>query len=204
MVRRVFLLLFVTLALGLAGPAAARAAQQASPAPGHSGPVCGVTPQAVDELVARAFPEGTPAALSVAAIASLAESDLPQGTLADAALAAAADQVVQTWVLCYAAGEGARLFALMSDKLDASFLQQFISIPTSDTPEELRRVLESGLTGPLVLGSTSALAPPGRDIRVLADGRIGGIWTIGGDDAFLILVQEEGAWLVDEIIDIAA
>lgn len=203
MARFRFLALFLIFALSLATPIVARAAQEASPASVQPGPFCGVTPQAVDELIARAFPLGTPAALSAAAFVSVAESELPVGELADAALSAAADQVVQAWMVCYLGGEAARLFALMTDKLDAVFLQHFLSLPTSDSPEELRRVLESGLGGPLIFASTSALATPGRDIRMLDDGRVGGIWTVEGDHAFIILAQQDDAWLVDEIIDIA-
>lgn len=199
MVRCVLLVLCATLALGGAVPATTQAAQQATP---QAVPVCGVTPPPVDELIDLAFPQGTPSALSVDAIVSVAESDLPLGALADAAMAAAADQVVQAWLVCHLGGEAARLFALMTDKLDASFLQQLISHPTGDTPEELRDLLESGLADPLIFASNSAIAMTGREVRVLDDGRIGGIWNVGGDKAFIILTEEDGAWLLDEIIDV--
>ena len=41
-----------------------------------------------------------------------------------------------------------------------------------------------------------------RDVRVLDDGRVGGIWALQGDAAFIILTEENGAWVVDEVIDI--
>ncbi len=199
MVRRMLLVLFVTFALGLAAPGVVQGAQEASP---QSGPACDVTPQAVDELIALAFPQGTPAAMTTEAFVALAEGDLPAGELVDAATAAVADQAVQAWVVCQVAGETARLHALMTDKLDAVYLQRLITHPASDTIEELRRVLESGMSGTLVVGSTAALATVGREVRMLDDGRIGGIWTVDGNDAFIILAEEDGAWLLDEIIDV--
>jgi hypothetical protein len=42
----------------------------------------------------------------------------------------------------------------------------------------------------------------GRDIRVLEGGRVGGVWTIEGDAAFIVLEQQDDRWLVDEVIDI--
>ncbi len=133
---------------------------------------------------------------------AVAESELPVGKPADAAMAAAADQAVQSWLVCYIGGDAARLFALMTDKLDKTILQEFISQPTGDSPDELRTLLEPDLGGTLIIGSTSEIASPGREIRVLDDGRIGGIWNVDGDDAFIILAEEDGSWLLDEIIDI--
>jgi hypothetical protein len=203
MVSRVLLGLFVTVALNGVGPVVGLAAQPASPTSAQSGPTCGVTPQPVEALIALAFPQGTPAALSVTSFASVAESDLPLGAPADAGTAAAAEHVVQTWLVCMLAGEDARLFALMTDALDAVYLQQYISHPVGDSPQELRALLEVDLTGSIVVGSSSALSSPGRDIRMLDDGRVGGIWAVEGDHAFIILAQEDETWLVDEIIDIA-
>lgn len=196
MVRRVLFALSITLAIGLAVPPVAQGAQDASPEPG---PTCDVAPQAVDELIALAFTEGTPAALTAEAFVAVAEADLPVGEPVDAATAAAADQAVQTWVVCHVAGQTARLHALMTDKLDAVYLQRLITHPTSDTDEELRRLLESGMSGTLVVGSTQALAIEGREVRMLDDGRIGGIWTVDGEDAFIILAEADGVWLLDEI-----
>lgn len=203
MIRRVLVVLLVTLVLGLAGPAAALAAQEASPVSAQTGSFCGVTPQPVNELVALAFPQSTPAASADSAIASTAEADLPQGAPVDATTATAVEEVVQSWLVCLVAGEGARLFALMTDKLDAVYLQQYISLPASDTPEELLGVLSSGLSAILISGGTSAFADVGRELRTLDDGRIGGIWSVDGNDAFFILEQQDGSWLIDEIIDIA-
>jgi hypothetical protein len=42
----------------------------------------------------------------------------------------------------------------------------------------------------------------GRDIRVLEGGRVGGVWTIEGDAAFVVFEEQDGRWLIDEFIDI--
>jgi hypothetical protein len=194
--------LFVVLTLVLALPAAALAAQDATSSSAQSGPSCDVAPQSADELIAIAFPQGTPVAQPVGSFVIAAESEVPQGTLADAATAAAADQVVQSWLVCHMGGETARYFALMTDKLDAFYLQHFVTRLTGDSPEELRRLLESGTNGTLFIGSTEPLASLDGDVLLLDDGRVGGIWTVEGNRAFYILAEEDGSWKLDDIIDI--
>ena len=83
-----------------------------------------------------------------------------------------------------------------------------LSSPDEDTPEEVRALLEAQLAGTPVAdepgmeqGATTDVGQ-GRDIRVLEGGRVGGVWAIEGDTAFIVLEQENDQWLVDEVIDI--
>ena len=77
-----------------------------------------------------------------------------------------------------------------------------IGDPSCDSPEELRSVLESGLSGTLIVGSSSALATPVREVRMLGDGRVGGISAAEGNAFFIILEQLDGTWLIDDVIDV--
>lgn len=172
------------------------ASQEASPA---AGVVCvDVTTQPVDELVEQesvAFV--TPAAAPAATTSVTSEADLPQGEPADAATAAAVDEVVQNWIACILIGEEAVVFALTSDDLDPALV-----LTIADSEEELRGYLEADLDATPNVGITETATTPGRDVRVLPNGRVGGIWAVDGDAAFVILEQEDGRWVIDELIDI--
>ena len=85
--------------------------------------------------------------------------------------------------------------------MPASF-EHYINLAIGDTPQELRTILQHDLAGTLIYGSTTPLAALGREVRMLDDGRIGGIWNVDGDDTFIVLAEEDGTWLLDEIIDV--
>ena len=182
-------------------------AQDASPAAGTSGAACTVEPRDVDELIGFYFgAEGTPLATPSAAMFG-SEAELPQGEPVDPAVEEAVNATVTELVACFDAGQYARAFALMTDDLVRQSGPD-LSSPDEDTPEEVRALLEAQLAGTPVAdepgmeqGATTDVGQ-GRDIRVLEGGRVGGVWAIEGDTAFIVLEQENNRWLVDEVIDI--
>ena len=95
----------------------------------------------------------------------------------------------------------------MTDDLARQF-GPYVSSPDQDTPEEVRALLEAQLVGtpmadePGMEQGASTDVGRGRDIRVLDDRRVGGVWTIEGDAIFFVLEQQDDRWLVDELIDI--
>ena len=132
---------------------------------------------------------------------------LPQGEAVDPAVEEALNATVVELIACFDAGQFARGFALMTDDL-ARQTGPDLSNPDEDTPEEVRALLEAQLAGTPVVdepgmeaGATTDVGQ-GRDIRVLEGGRVGGIWTIEGDAAFIVFEQQDDRWLMDEIIDV--
>ncbi|MBA3449760.1 MAG: hypothetical protein H0T18_00955 [Chloroflexia bacterium] len=185
--------------------AAPVAAQDASPAAGET--VCAVEPRDVDDLVAFYFsPEGTPLA-TPAATTFGSETELPAGEPVDAVTEEAVNAVVAELIACFDAGQYARAFALVTDD-GARSLGPDMSNPDEDTPDEVRALLEAQLAGtpvadePGMEPGMQTQVSPGRDIRLLEGGRVGGVWTIEGDTSFIVFEQEDDRWLVDEFIDI--
>jgi hypothetical protein len=189
------------LAANLALIAASAGAQEASPAATPEA-ACTVAPRSVDELIGFYFsPEGTPLA-TPAPVVTTSETELPQGEPVDAETEAAVNAVVTELFACFDAGQYARAFALMTDDLARQFGPD-VSNPNEDTPAEVRTLLEAQLAGTPVGASEGQQTQvgAGRDIRMLSPGRVGGIWTIEGDSAFLAFThQSDGRWLIDEII----
>jgi hypothetical protein len=182
-------------------------AQDASPAAEAGGAACTVEPRDVDELIGFYFgPEGTPLATPAATTVE-SEAELPQGEPVDPAVEEAVNATVAQLFACFDAGQYARAFALMTDDLARQFGPD-VNSPDEDTPEEVRALLEAQLAGTPVAdepGMEQGAATDvgqGRDIRILEGGRVGGIWTIQGDSAFVVLEQQDDQWLVDEVIDI--
>lgn len=182
-------------------------AQDASPAAGVGGAACSVEPRDVDELIGFYFgPEGTPLATPAATTVE-SEAELPQGEPVDPAVEEAVNATVAQLFACFDAGQYARGFALMTDDLARQFGPD-LSSPDEDTPEEVRALLEAQLAGTPVVdepGMEQGAATNvgrGRDIRTLEGGRVGGVWTIEDDSAFVVLEQQDDRWLVDEVIDI--
>jgi len=182
-------------------------AQDASPAAGANGAACTVEPRDIDELVDFFFSsEGTP--LATPAVTSVdSEAELPQGEPVDPAVEEAVNTTVTQLIGCFDAGQYARAFALVTDDL-ARQMGPDMSSPDEDTREEVRAVLEAQLAGTPV-ADEPGMEPgaftdvgQGRDIRALDGGRVGGVWTIEGDAAFIVLEQQDDQWLVDELIDI--
>jgi len=182
------------------------AAQEASPAAGATAG-CTVEPRDVEELIGFYFdPQGTPLVTPEATSVGT-EAELPQGDPVDPAVEEAVNATVTELIACFDAGQYARAFALMTDDLARQFGPD-VSNPDEDTPEEVRALLEAQIVGTPVVdepgmeqGATTDVGQ-GRDIRVLEGGQVGGVWTIEGDDAFIVLEQQDDRWLVDEVIDI--
>ena len=180
-------------------------AQEASPAAGAA--ACTTEPRDVEELVGFYFdPQGTPLATPAATTVDT-EAELPQGEAVDPAVEEAVNATVVELIACFDAGQYARAFALMTDDL-ARQTGPDLSNPDEDSPEEVRALLEAQLAGTPVVdepgidqGAATDVGQ-GRDIRVLEGGRVGGIWTIAGDAAFIVFEQQGDQWLMDEIIDV--
>src|SRR5215213_3556287 len=195
------------LAAALLTAAVPAVAQDASPTAGASGAACIVEPRDVEELISFYFgPEGTPLATPTATTVE-SEAELPQGEPVDPAVEEAVNATVTELIACFDAGQYARAFALMTDDMARQFGPD-LSNPGEDTPEEVRALLEAQLGGTPVVdepgmeqGASTDMGQ-GRDIRVLDGGRVGGVWAIEGDAAFIVLEQQDDQWLVDELIDI--
>ena len=183
------------------------AAQKASPAPAPGAAGCTVEPRDVEELVGFYFDsQGTPLATPAAATVS-SEAELPPGEPVDPEVEAALNATVAELIACFDAGQYARALALMTDDL-ARQTGPDVSNPDEDTPEEVRALLEAQLAGTPVVdepgmdqGATTEVSQ-GRDIRALEGGRIGGIWTIEGFPGFFVFEEQDGRWLIDEVIEI--
>jgi hypothetical protein len=184
----------------LAAPLPAMA-QEASPA-AAIGAACDAAPRDVEELIGFYFsPEGTPLPTPTMAAAT-AETELPTGEPADAETVAAVQVVLEEVFLCFENMQYARAFGLMTEDL-ARAVGPDLSNPAEDTPEELRAELEAQLASTPAAGAPLQMQlGEGRDVRVIEGGRVGGIWTVQGDAAFLVFAQENGQWLLDEIIDV--
>ncbi len=114
------------------------------------------------------------------------------------ATVAAVDATVREWMVCFDANQYARAFALMTDDLIRTYGPQ-----QGETEEEVRALFEEQLAATPVAGATDQTILEGpRDVRLLPDGRVGGIWLVEGDAAFLILERQGDRWLADEVIDI--
>jgi hypothetical protein len=182
-------------------------AQDASPAAGAGGTACTTEPRDVGELISFYFsPEGTPLATPTATTVK-SEAQLPQGEPVDPAVEEAVNATVTELIACFDAGQYARAFALMTDDMARQFGPD-VSNPNEDTPEEVRALLEAQLAGTPVVDEpgmeqgASTDVGRGRDIRLLDDGRVGGVWTIGGDAVFIVLEHQAGRWLIDDVIDV--
>lgn len=179
------------------------AAQEASPAAGAGAVVCDEEPADVEELVGYFFsPEGTPLATPTMSTVD-DESELPAGEAVDAETEAALNAVVAELAACFDTGQAARAFSLMTEDL-ARQSGPNMADPGADTPEEVQALLEEQLAATPAPGMEMTTdVGTGQDLRLLEGGRVGGVWTIEGDAAFLVFEQEDGRWLVDELIDIA-
>ncbi|MBW3633033.1 MAG: hypothetical protein KY456_08385 [Chloroflexi bacterium] len=181
-------------------------AQEATPAAGAV--QCTTEPRDVEELVGFYFdPQGTPLATPTAATSVNTEAELPRGEAVDPTVEAELNATLAELIACFEEGQYARAFALMTDDL-ARQTGPDVNNPDEDTPEEVRALLEEQLAGTPVVdepGMAEGAATDvgqGRDIRVLEGGRVGGVWTIEGDAAFVVFEEQDDRWLIDEFIDI--
>lgn len=184
------------LCLTLAAMGSATLAQDATPTGAAPSCVDVATPE-VNAVIEAAYGSGTIPGTPSAGTSASSIDELPQGQLADADTVAAVDQVVQTWLACYLSGEELAILALQSNRMDQGFYGRH-----GQNPEELRVILdEDAASTPIPLDPQTEITSS-QDVRVLEDGRVGGIWAIQGDAAFIILIQEDGNWVLDDIIDI--
>jgi hypothetical protein len=193
----------VTATLTVAAPVAA---QEASPAAGAEVIACTVAPRDPAILAALYFDEqGTPLATPEPTTVAT-EAELPAGEPVAAETAAAVNAVLAELFVCFDVGQYARAFSLMTDAM-ARQSGPNATNPDEDSPEEIRALLENQLATPISGGEERAqnLANDigeGRDIRMLDDGRVGGVWTFQGDAVFVIFADQDGRWLADEFVDI--
>lgn len=198
----------LTLSLSLVTPLSSLA-QDATPAAGSDAQPtsCDAEPRDLDELVALWFDEsGNVAATPAAAMMIEDEATLPDGSKPEDADLAAIGETTRQWLYCInIAGDYARGFNLMTDNLASQYGPDTTS-PDQDTPEEVRALLEAQAVGTPVAGTEGQLRLPAlagpRKPRLLEDGRIGAIWSIGGDRVFLLYKNEDGTWLIDEATDL--
>ncbi len=192
--------LAITLATPLTLGAGRAVAQEATPVAGPDTAVaCTVAPRSVDELIALWFdPAGTPLATPLPASVPT-EADLPQGAPADPATVAAVNATAQEITACFEAEQYARAFALMTDDLVHQFGPQ-----EGETMEETRAFLEAQLAATPTPEGTPTAAQPLRDVRVLADGRVGGILEEEGQISFVFFEDQAGRWLFDDYIQLGA
>ena len=198
--------LVVLLAAGM--PLAAHAQESTPATTGEDARMlCAAEPRDTDELLALWFVgEGTPAATPAMAAPIEDMADLPAGEAADEATVAALIETTRGFLACIlVTGEYARSFGYVTDDL-AVQLGPDLSDPNQDTPEEIRARLEGQLAGTPIpdeepSGEMPEIVGP-LEARILEGGRAAAIWTVAGDQVFLVYEQQDDRWLIDEIIDI--
>ncbi len=174
------------------GPDSVRG-QEATPA---GAVACTVEPRSIDELLTVWY--GTDDTLEAAPpedVPSIAEAELPTGQPADEATVEAVDAVVREWIACSDLFQLARMTTLMTDEAVRAFGPH-----EEDTRDQVQALLEEQAAATPEAGQTgvTVLEAP-RDVRVLDDGRVGGIWAVEGEAAFIILEQQGDHWLLDAL-----
>jgi hypothetical protein len=190
----------------LAAPVRA-VAPEGTPEPDLTLPRCTVEPRDADATVALWFDASGKAAATPTAVAPIdAETLIEGGPVDDATLAAITD-VTEQWLSCMeVAHQYLRGFSLVTDRILAQFGPD-VTNPAQDTPEEVRALLEQQLEATPAAGEerVTSLTPfvGPRKARTLDDGRVGAIWSFGGDRVFLVYQkQDDGKWLIDDVVDI--
>jgi hypothetical protein len=210
-VKRPHLLVPTFVALILVSLPAPGFAQETTPAAtdaGASGQMrCTAEPRNIDELLAFWFDEaGNPAPTPTMAAGVSDVGALPQGEPVDAATFSEIDETTRGWVACFiVTGQYARGFSFMTDELAAMFGPD-TSLPDEDTAEEVRALLEAQLAGTPIAGEAGLGAMPNlegpNEARMLADGRIGALWALEGDQVFIVYEKQGDRWLIADFIDV--
>ena len=192
--------------VSLAAPLSA-VAQEGTPAPDLTLPRCTVEPRDAAATIALWFDaSGNPAATPTAVPPIDAETLVEGAPVDDATLAAITD-LTEQWLSCMeVAQQYLRGFSLVTDRLLAQFGPDLTN-PEQDTPEEVSALLEQQLQATPAAGEgrVTSLTPfvGPRKPRMLDDGRVGAIWSFGGDRVFLVYQkQDDGSWLIDDAVDI--
>jgi hypothetical protein len=131
---------------------------------------------------------------------------IPEGTRADDATVQAITELTQGWISCMEfAGQPIRGFSYMSDNMLVQFAPDTTD-PAQDSPDKVRATLEAQLAAtPVVDVSSGDVISPlvgPRRARMFDDGRVGAIWSLGGNRYFFLYTQVDGRWLIDDAIDI--
>ena len=198
LVRRLVALVIALCSLALGGPAVTLA-QEATPAAGGF-PItpdpteCQVEARTVDEFVA-VLGAATPTTPDLVGTTV----EVPLGEAADAETVAGVTTTIREILACFNAGDFSRALSLFSSEAINR-----IAAEDPITEEELRSFLEA----------TPQAAPAGQqstllaltDVMELEDGRVGALMAttdpfVGPDTAYIIFVQENDRWRIDEIIE---
>jgi hypothetical protein len=161
---------------------------------------CQVEPRATAELLALWYtPDGSPVPAATPMMDATSVS-VPLGPPADEATTAAVTAVASEVFSCFAAGDFARATALFTDDLTRSFGGE-----PGTTVEQARAFIEASPVPEPMAEPDQIISVS--DVMELSDGRLGAIVvdrSLGQQDAvYVILEQQGGRWLVDEIIDFA-
>lgn len=167
---------------------------------------CTAEPRNLDALLALWFgPAGEPLATPAPAEPITDTATLPEGSRADEATIQAITETTQSWISCMEySSQPVRGFSYMTD----NFLAQFgpdLADPTQDSADEVRAALETQFVGTPVAPPSGQVISPlvgPRRARMLDDGRVGAIWSLGGNRFFFLYTQVDSRWLIDDAIDI--
>ncbi len=210
--RRVSLLGALLVALLVSLVALGAVAQEATPivggaqtqdvtpiaTPSVGGAACTVEPRPTEELLAFWFgPEGTPLPTPLPASPVVGEAALPEGEAADEETVAAVNATLRELSACFGTNQFARAFALMTDDLVRKFGPQ-----QGETLEQARALLEAQLIATPEPVGEPAVVSPLRDVRVLDDGRVGGILEEEGTLIFALFERQEGRWLIADFFEV--
>ena len=178
------------------------AAQEATPVGDVPGPEeCRVAPDPAASLA------GTPEAdlgqglRAVIDATPVPAGDLPPGEPADEATIEGIAATLREVLACVYAGDRARLLSLFSDEFSPTGLYTLGLYDVYAFPDE------TGTPAPAPADQRVPL-PPVRDVRVLDDGRAGAIVadpegaTIGPPAAFIVFVEQDNRWLIDEVVGV--
>ena len=193
--RRVSLLGSLLVALLVSLVALSTVAQEATPIVG--GAVCTVAPRPTEELLAFWFgAEGTPLATPLPASPIAGAAALPEGEAANEETVTAVNATLRELAACFETNQFARAFALMTDDLVRQFGPQ-----QGETLEQARALLEAQLVATPEPMGEPAVVPPLRDVRVLDDGRVGGILEEEGTLIFVVFERQDDRWLLDGFVE---
>jgi hypothetical protein len=167
---------------------------------------CDVEPISVDDLVSVFFfDNGTPIAQEEFPTPFASVDDLPQGTPVDDETLSEIEAVVREWASCYTSNDTImQAFALMTPDAIRPFGFD-VTDPTLDTPEEAKAFLEAQLAATPEPGMESEPFPIEGPVVAFTneDGSVGSVWDSDGDLAYIELIDQDGQWLINAIIDIA-
>lgn len=193
------LISLIALAVALTAPDAA--AQEATPIGDvPSAEECRVGPRPAAALAGTPQPTIDDALRAAIDATPLAAADLPSGEPADAATVAGIRATLRELLACIHAGDRERLLSLFSDDFPSTGLYTLgiydVYVFGGDT---MTPVPEDGRMP----------VPPVREVRLLDGGGVGAIVgdaeaaTIGPPALFILFVEADGRWLIDEVVGVA-